>query len=156
MKKGSKYFVRNIKYKYYLSEWILECENTKSYHLNHKTLKLFKPKFLTLSIRSIKMLIDFEICKIWSKDIHSNIIPQFDYISKIISYYKKNNDTRFDPRAPFYPSFSYMRVYTYIHILHMHIHTYMVLLLFLLLFLLLLSLLLLLLYCLLFFTKQIF
>ena len=114
MKKGSKYSIRKYKYKYYLSECILECGNTRSYHLNHKTLKLFKPKCLTLSRRNITMLIDFEICKIWSVEgisYHSNIIPQFDYISKIISW--KNNDLRFDLRAPFYSIYVYIHTYIY-------------------------------------------
>ena len=96
------------------------------YHLNHKTLKLFKPKCLTLSVRNITMLIDFEICKIWSVEgisYHSNIIPQFDYTIENYFMLWKNNDPRFDPRAPFYPICVY--IHTHIHTYtHMYTHAY--------------------------------
>ena len=133
MKKGSKYSVRNVKYKYYLSEWILECENTRSYHLNHKTLKLFKPKCLTLSVRNITMLIDFEIYKIWSvggsiRISYRSLITQ----SKIISCYEKTMILGLT-RVPHFTLYACIYTHTYIHIhicIHMHIHTYIIIIVF--------------------------
>ena len=59
----------------------LNVKTLKSNYLNHKTLKLFKPKFLTICTT---VLIVSEIYKI--KSCGPNIIPQFDYRS---SYFKK-------------------------------------------------------------------
>ena len=112
MKKRWQYSVRNVKYKYYLSKWILECENTRSYHLSHKTLKLFKLKFLTLSVRDIIMLIEFEICKIWSENPFEYHATVWLHIENYLVL-QKNNDTRFDPR------------FTLVFPLCVHIHTYM-------------------------------
>ena len=127
MKKGSKYSVRKYKYKYYLSECILECENTRSYHLNHKTLKLFKPKCLTLSVRNITMLIDFEIYKIWSVGGSIRISCR-----SLITYQKLSHVTKKTMvfGLTCVPHFTLVScIHTYIHI-HMHIHTYIIIIVF--------------------------
>ena len=65
-----------------MDSWMWKHE--KNNHLNRKTLKLFKPKFFTLSVRNTAMLIASETCL-----NAMNIMPQFDYTSKLLFLEKK-------------------------------------------------------------------
>ena len=89
-KEGSKYSLRTIEY---YPNGFLNVKILKNNHLNHKTLKFFKPKFLTLSVRNTWLFL--KLVK-QNHGVHPNIMPQFDYISKLL--FLKNNGIRFDPR----------------------------------------------------------
>ena len=85
-----------------MDSWMWKHE--KNNHLNRKTLKLFKPKFLTLSVRNTAMLIASETCL-----NAMNIMPQFDYTSKLLFLEKKKKKKKqwLDPRTRLYSTFPY-------------------------------------------------